>query len=180
MALDLAAVARWPNVPACYGWLSLDRRGDWRLQGERVSHRGLIDFINRQYGSDESGCWFLQNGPQRVFVSLAGAPWVFRRAEGGFVSHTGVPAGAVRGVLLDDGGNVLVDADLGIGLLDDRDLPRFLAECRDDAGQPAAEQSLLDLMAGRPGRVFWEGHRLQAIAAAEIPARYGFVPEPRP
>ena len=48
MTVDLSAIAKWPNVPACYDWLSLDRRGDWRLQGERVTHRGLIAFINRQ------------------------------------------------------------------------------------------------------------------------------------
>ena len=85
MAVDLSAIAKWPNVPACYDWLSLDRRGDWRLQGERVMHSGLINFINRQYGCDESGCWFLQNGPQRVFVNLAYTPWVFRRDGDGFV-----------------------------------------------------------------------------------------------
>ncbi len=90
--VDLAAIAKWPDVPACYGWLSLDRRGDWRLQGERVTHRGLIDFINRQYAGDETGCWFLQNGPQRVFVSLAATPWIFRNDGDRLASHTGQPA----------------------------------------------------------------------------------------
>ncbi len=180
MAVDLSAIAKWPNVPACYGWLSLDRRGDWRLQGERVTHRGLIEFINRQYGCDEAGRWFLQNGPQRVFVRLAAAPWIFRRAGDGFVGHTGAAAGPLREVLLDDGGNILLAAELGLGLLDDRDLPQFLAECRDPAGQPAAEQALLDLMAGRRSEVFWRQHRLQPVAAGELAARYGFDPDPRP
>jgi hypothetical protein len=171
---------RWPNVPACYHWLSLDRRGDWRLQGERVSHRGLIEFINRHYSSDETGCWFLQNGPQRVFVSLACTPWVFRRAGEAFVSHTGATAGPVREVLLDDGGNILLATELGIGLLDDRDLPQFLAECRDGTGQPATEQSLLDLMAGQKRPVFWQGLRLTPTRAADLPQRYRFNPDPRP
>ena len=26
------AMAKWPNVPACYGWLGLDGRGQWFLR----------------------------------------------------------------------------------------------------------------------------------------------------
>jgi hypothetical protein len=180
MPVDLSAIAKWPNVPACYDWLSLDRRGDWRLQGERVTHRGLIEFINRQYGSDAAGCWFLQNGPQRVFVELAYTPWIFRRAADGFISHTGAAAGTVHGVLLDDGGSILLEMDLGIGLLDDRDLPQFLAECSDDASQPAGEATLLAMMAGTPQPVFWQGQRLQPVTADELPQRYDFNPRPQP
>lgn len=180
MPVDLSAIARWPNVPACYGWLALDRRGDWRLQGERVTHRGLIEFINRQYGSDATGCWLVYNGPQRVFVDLAGTPWIFRRHAGGFVSHTGAATGAVQTVLLDDGGSIVLHTELGIGLLDDRDLPAFLAECLDDDGQPAGEAALLSLMSGAEQPVFWHGRRLQAIAAAALAPRYGFNPCPRP
>ena len=96
---EISGNMNWPKTPACYEWLSLDRRGNWRLQGERVTHRGLIDFLNKQYASDESGCWFVQNGPQRVYVDLACTPWIFRREGEAFVSHTGQPAGvAQRGV----------------------------------------------------------------------------------
>ena len=102
--VDLSAIAKWPNVPACYEWLSLDRRGDWRLQGERVSHRGLIDFMNRQYGVDERGAWFVQNGPQRVFVDLAATPWVFRRQGDEFFAHTGQPVGEIRQLFIDESG----------------------------------------------------------------------------
>ena len=179
MTVDLSAFARWPDVPACYGWLALDRRGEWRLQGERVSHRGLIDFINRQYCCDETGCWLVYNGPQRVFVELAGTPWIFRRDVSGFVSHTGADAGKVQAVLLDDGGSVLLQTELGIGLLDDRDLPAFLAECRDGEGQPAGDEALLSLLAGKEQSVFWNDHRLLTIAAAELAQRYGFNPRPQ-
>lgn len=177
---DLSAVAKWPNVPACYGWLSLDRRGDWRLQGERVTHRGLINFINRQYGSDDSGRWFLQNGPQRVFVSLAYTPWIFRRADEGFVSHTGEPAGALAAVHLDADGNVLIACALGIGLLDDRDLAAFVAQCRTPDGQPADEQAFGDAMAGQAGAVLWQGYALMPIAAVDVPQRFNFDPQPQP
>ena len=33
--MDAEMLAKWPDVPACYEWLALDRRGQWRLQGER-------------------------------------------------------------------------------------------------------------------------------------------------
>ena len=140
--VDFSAIARWPNVPACYEWLSLDRRGDWRLQGERIMHRGLIEFINRQYACDTSGCWFLQNGPQRVFVDLAYTPWVFHREGEGFVSHSGRPAGALQLIHLDDHGCILLEAELGIGLLDDRDLAGFLARCDGEGGGPVSDDAL--------------------------------------
>lgn len=173
--VDLSAIARWPNVPACYEWLSLDRRGDWRLQGERVTHRGLIDFMNRQYAGDEAGRWFVQNGPQRVYVDLAATPWIFRRDGTSFVAHTGVPAGAIEAVLIDGEGCVYLETALGIGLLDDRDLAALLEEC-----QPGDEASLLRLMAGGDGEIHWQGHRLQHTAADLLPQRYGYLRQPRP
>jgi len=179
MTVDLSAVAKWPNVPACYDWLSLDRRGDWRLQGERITHGGLIAFINRQYGCDESGCWFLQNGPQRVFVALACTPWVFRRHGDGFVSHTGQPAGRLDAIYLDDEGSILLESELGIGLLDDRDLAQFLAECSTANGQPADEQAFARLMETGKGDVRWHQMPLQMTSAADLPARFGFNPSPK-
>jgi hypothetical protein len=64
-------------VPAVYGWLALDRRGRWLLKepaGARFSGVGnvaLREFIGRKYAVDERGCWYFQNGPQRVYVALA-------------------------------------------------------------------------------------------------------------
>ena len=79
----LRGMAKWPNVPAVYGWLSLDRRGQWLLQGERISNPTVTAFIGRNYERDERGCWFFQNGPQRVFVQLDYAPLVLRVVDGG-------------------------------------------------------------------------------------------------
>lgn len=103
-----AAMAKWPNVPACYGWLGLDARGNWHMRddaaqalggfasgvpgakGSLLQHRGLIDFIQRNYGVDERGCYYFQNGPQRVFVDIEAAPWVLRISDEGVVStHAG-------------------------------------------------------------------------------------------
>src|SRR6478752_443039 len=82
------ALAKWPNVPHCTGWLLLDRRGQWRMRddaaqaagelGTPIRHEALLGFINRNYESDADGQWFFQNGPQRVYVELAYTPWIVR------------------------------------------------------------------------------------------------------
>jgi hypothetical protein len=179
--VDLSAIAKWPNVPACYDWLSLDRRGDWRLQEERVTHSGLIQFINRQYGCDESGCWFLQNGPQRVFVALAYTPWVFRREGDAFVSHTGKPAGEIQAIHLDEEGSILLETALGIGVLDDRDLPAFLDQCRQDTDAAVSEENWQKLMAGEAvADIRWHQSSLQPIQRKDVAGRFNFQPGPRP
>lgn len=180
MAVDLSAIAKWPKVPACYDWLSLDRRGDWRLQGERVTHRGLIEFINRQYGCDESGCWFLQNGPQRVFVTLAYTPWVFRREGESFVSHTGAAAGDIKSIYLDEEGSILLETKLGISLLDDRDLAQFLTECHDGNDHPASDEALAAMMETGNGDIYWQNRPLQPIATVDVKIRFNFNPHPQP
>ena len=103
-----AALKKWPNVPACHGWLALDARGGWYMRDDRIQAQGsfpqvkgslllhdkLIDFIGRNYECNEAGAWHFQNGPQRVYVELEAAPWVWRVGPGNFsvTSHTGLPA----------------------------------------------------------------------------------------
>lgn len=181
-ATDPPAAIKWPNVPACYGWLSLDRRGHWRLKGEIIRHAGLIAFISGQYGADDFGNWIFHNGPQRVYVSLDYAPLVLRlQPDGGLTAHTGADVGAVAAAYIDDEGNALLETALGIGLLDDRDLPAFLADCRTARGAVATEQALLATMAGHPDG-FWRGMPLRFVPRAEVAARFGFcaAPAPRP
>lgn len=166
----------WPQVPACYGWLSLDRRGGWRLQGEPVTHGGLLAFLNHNYRGDDSGDWYVQNGPQRVYVGLAYTPLVLRlQADGRILAHTGADAGAASVAHVDDEGSVLLLTAAGIGLVDDRDLPDFVAECRLADGAPAEIEALL---AGADVR--WRGLPLQPIARAEVAGRYRFTPDPQP
>jgi hypothetical protein len=35
-----AAMAKWPHVPDCKGWLGLDERGDWYMRDDRVQAQG--------------------------------------------------------------------------------------------------------------------------------------------
>lgn len=177
---DFPTAVNWPKVPACYGWLSLGRRGYWRLKGQAISHPGLIGFINTHYAADVSGNWIFQNGPQAVFVALDYTPLVLRlEVDGRLATHTSVAAGPVAAAYLDEEGNALLHTALGIGLLDDRDLPAFVAACRTEHGEAAAEDALLDTMAGGSG-VFWRGLPLQALLRSDAPRRFGFHPDPAP
>ena len=134
------ALKKWPNVPHCYGWLALVARGDWYMRDERVQHAGpfpqvkgsriehekLRAFVERNYLNDDAGCWFFQNGPQRVYVELEAAPWVWRlsAAAGGapaIVSHTGTPA-RFESAWLDEAGRLFLATDLGLGVVHTLDM----------------------------------------------------------
>ena len=174
-----AALKKWPNVPDCHGWLALDARGDWYMRDERVQHAGpfpqvkgsrithdkLKAFIERNYSADSAGRWFFQNGPQRVYVQLEAAPWVWRLMWGlpasgagadrqlTVTSHTGLPA-AVRGCWLDAEGRVYLDTDLGFGIVHSQDM------------LDAAQAVELGLWSPEP------------LVATDAPARFGYVREP--
>ena len=172
------ALPDWPTVPACYGWLALDRRGAWRLRGEVITHPGLIAFLNANYEGDAGGRWLVNNGPQRVYVELACTPWVIRLGpDDSLVMHTGQAAGEPAAVHVDDEGKVLLATARGLGLLVDRDLAAFLAGCRLADGSLADDEALLALMAG-DGSVFWRGLPVSPVAHDALATRYGFDPAP--
>ena len=84
----LRSIVKWPDVPHCFGWLALDRRGQWRmrdeyaqqnqLSGNVIRHEALNECIARNYACDALGRYFFQNGPQRVFITLDTTPWIVR------------------------------------------------------------------------------------------------------
>jgi len=145
------SLAKWPNVPAVYGWLSLDRRGNWLIRGQRIGNAALREFIGRNYEADEKGRWYFQNGPQRVYVSLAYTPLVVHYEDERLVDHCGRPF-AATGTLQDDEGSVLFAGDRTVALLDDRDLLRF------------ADQPL----------------QAEPIRKTDVAMRFGFQGEPKP
>jgi len=190
----LRALRRWPDVPSVYGWLSLDRRGRWSIKGERVSNVALIDFIGRNYGCDAKGRWFFQNGPQRVFVSLAYAPYVYRTCRGqdgqlGLIAHTGAVAQAPRAAWVDDaGGGLLIETELGVGVIHDQDLPEVLGSLSAPTGEPLDDDMIEQLLtfprrleaAAALLKLGGAALRLSTIRSADIPRRFGFDPDPRP
>ena len=163
-----AALKKWPNVPHCYGWLALDARGDWymrddriqaagpfpRIKGSRIDHEKLREFIARNYAHDASGAWFFQNGPQRVYVELEAAPYVWRLAASdpeapAITSHVGTAA-LFRSAQVDEQGRVFLDTDAGYGIVHTLDM---------EAAADAVERGL------------WAP---EPVAFAGLPARFGF------
>ena len=132
----IAALAKWPDVPAVFGWLSLTARGQWRLRGEPIGNAAICEFIGRNYAGDERGRWYFQNGPQRVYVSLELTPWVYRLdTAGSITTHTGIAPTRCTGAALLDNDRVVLVTELGPGAIDDRDVSRFLRDVSDAAGR---------------------------------------------
>ncbi|WP_326534464.1 DUF2946 family protein [Pseudorhodoferax sp.] len=172
-AIVEAALRKWPNVPHCYGWLALDGRGDWymrddrvqaagpfpQVKGSRIRHDKLLAFIERNYAADADGAWYFQNGPQRVYVELEAAPWVWRLqgppAALQVHTHTG-RAAAVQGAWLDEAGRLFLHADIGHGLVHTQDM----------AGAADALEAGL-----------WP---LAELPFAQMPARFGYRLRPAP
>jgi Protein of unknown function (DUF2946) len=190
------AMAKWPNVPHCYGWLALDARGNWRmrderaqalkLSGDRIANAALLAFINRNYTHDDRGRWYFQNGPQRVYVNLDATPYIARTEPGqGFLLHTGEPLAQVDAAWLTENGQLLLKTGERIALVDDRDMAQCLPLLRLD-GAAAADEALLawleDGAAGHALTLALDGRSLplERITAADIPARFGFVTQPQP
>ncbi|WP_374670735.1 DUF2946 family protein [Acidovorax temperans] len=162
------ALAKWPNVPDCYGWLGLDARGRWFMRddaaqasgdfpqsrGSWLRHEKLIDFIGRNYESDDDGRWFFQNGPQRVYVELECTPWVWQvLPDYRLQSHTGLQTSAGE-CLLDEEGRLYIASPQGLGLVHSQDMV-LAAE--------AVEQGV------------WVP---RDVVSANLPVQYGFVRSP--
>lgn len=131
------ALAKWPNVPDCWGWLALDARGNWWLRdaeaqaqgpfpqskGALLEHEKLKAFIGRNYEVNAQGCWFFQNGPQRVYVELENTPMVWRvHADSTVVAHTDKAIQQVQQCLVDEDGHVYLLCDGALGLVHTQDM----------------------------------------------------------
>ena len=170
-AIVKAALAKWPHVPACTGWLALDARGDWymrdervqaagefpRIKGSRIEHEKLREFIERNYERADAGAWFFQNGPQRVYVELEAAPYVWRLAQGdaglALTSHNSLGA-TPRSAWLDERGRLFLDTERGFGIVHTQDMHTAAQAVEDGAWQP------------------------QPLAFDAMPARFGYVLSP--
>ncbi len=164
------ALAKWPNVPDCHGWLGLDARGRWFMRddktqatgpfpqskGSLLQHDKLIEFIQRNYEPDAEGQWFFQNGPQRVYVELECTPLVWRvNADFSVQAHTGQVPPQILSCLLDEAGRLYLHTPLGLGLVHTLDM---------EAAANAVEQGL------------WQPEEVQS---ADLPRRFGFVRSPQ-
>ena len=186
------AMAKWPNVPHCYGWLALDARGNWRMRdeaaqranapGDKLTNAALVGFINRNYAHDDKGRWYFQNGPQRVYVNLEATPFIARTDPAqGFVLQTGQALGAPEAVCMTDAGALILQAGEIVAQLDDRDMAQVLARM-ELGGQPASLEAVMawleddadELALALPdGRV-----RVERLSAEALPRRFGYVQAP--
>ncbi len=167
------ALAKWPDVPDCHGWLGLDARGNWYMRdeqaqaegpfsggtrigkGDLLKHRKLIDFIGRNYDHDAQGRWFFQNGPQRVYVELEATPLIWRvDPDFSVQDHIDRPA-RVQGCLLDERGRLYLDSDIGFGLVHSMDMGHAASAVEHGVWLP------------------------QNALCTELPARFGYVMSPQ-
>lgn len=177
---------RWPEVPALFGWLGLDRRGRWLIKGETISRPQIIDTIGRNYAADAYGRWFFQNGPQRGYVTLESTPFVLHVADGGLVTHTQLSVERPSHAYLDDEGSLLFQTEHGAGLLIDSDLEWALG--RMVGGTAAIDEdtltSALALPSGQPTGLEFSIAELRLpvtrMNRAAIPGTLGFERDPQP
>jgi hypothetical protein len=186
----LHGMAKWPNVPAVYGWLALDRRGNWLLQGEAIGNKTVTSYIGRNYERDSEGRWFFQNGPQRVFVDLEYTPFVYRtlgsadRIE--LEAHTQQRATALSGAWIDENGAMLVETEHGVGVVDGRDLDTIVGSLVGANGAALSEDALDELMSlvqGGHEAPLWlkvgdSDVKVRPIKSDDVPARFGFTAQP--
>jgi hypothetical protein len=190
------AMSKWPDVPYCYGWLALDGRGAWRMRNERVQQTGLLGdkiqnpamraFIARNYAYDTRGCWFFQNGPQRVYVNLLSTPYIAHTDPGqGFVLHTGEPISLLDSAWITEEGQLILVANEKVAQVDDRDMAEFLTLFRMN-GEPVGDERLLDWLVdpNDQGRltIVTASRRVpvQRIASKDIATHFGFIRDPQP
>lgn len=167
------AMAKWPHVPDCYGWLGLDSRGQWHMRDDRVQalgdfqsgvpgakgsvlrHDKLIDFIHRNYEADAQGRWYFQNGPQRVYVELESTPLIWRiEHDGQVTAHTG-QSSPVHSCLMDEAGRLYLHTARGFGLVHTQDV-------------------------GLAAELIEQGRwTLTECHSSTLPARFGYVPSPQ-
>jgi hypothetical protein len=184
----IRGMLKWPDVPSVYGWLALDRRGSWMMKSaagrfERIANAAVNEFIGRNYAADVQGRWYFQNGPQRVFVALDYTPWVYRLDDAGegLLAHTGAAPRSLEALFVDDAGALLLKAEMGVGVLLDRDLPAFVERLGDPRGR-SAERLLEDVARGQEAQALLRGRsvRIAPVRGAEVPRLFGFVQRPTP
>lgn len=180
----LHAMQRWPDVPAVYGYIGVNRRGEFLLKGHVVSHVRTREFINRNYTLDEQGRAYFQNGPQRAYADLEVTPWVYRLMDDGSLrTHTEALVAELREAWLAPDGDVVLVTELGPGLLHAQDLDALPGYLRAEDGV-SLDDALTVLLQGDNAEVTLSlvcGHaRLRLLDTDNISARFGINTRPAP
>jgi hypothetical protein len=197
----LRSLIKWPNVPHCFGWLALDRRGQWRMRdeyaqanqlpGNVIQHLALNEFISRNYAKDSLGRYFFQNGPQRVFITLDVTPWIARIIPSESGPQLSTQCGTnikPHGALSDEKGNIYITGLIPQALSDQVDATIFtqieslsVALLHDHDLDLFSDQSQVEEDAcSFRGSWRWDGKDLpiEPIHSAELAERFHFIKVP--
>jgi hypothetical protein len=187
----IKGMAKWPDVPAVYGWLELDRRGRWLLKGAPITNPTVVGFIGRNYEPDEHGRWFFQNGPQRVYVTLHYTPLVYRvaRTTDGTLeleAHTGRRTRAATTSWIDEAGAIIIEPDIGVGVVHDRDLHMVSSALVSAGGKHLddadLESSLQQAQEGNHPDLYLRGFQtllaVRAVSSKNVEGQFGFAAHP--
>ena len=149
--------------------------------------------LQARYAHDEQGRWFFQNGPQRVFVSLAYAPYVVSTCPAGssprLVTHTGSVLEQITGAWIDEDGTIILRWTGGdTGSVSDRDLAEIAAWFTDAAGRPLGDEAVakaIETRAAHGTSGIWLGYGgkrvpVGRVMSDQVPTKFGFVRSPRP
>ena len=188
------ALAKWPNVPDCYGWLALDARGAFRMRddlaqatnapGDVIRHPALLSFIYRNYLRNDDGAWYFQNGPQRVFVQLTQTPFIARTDPvHGFITHDGAEMTQIERVWMTGEGRLILGSGERIAMIDDRDLAECLPLLHIE-GKPVDDTLLIEWLNNAQGELQLRcGERLLPVHALhdeKLGTALGFNSNPQP
>ena len=197
----LRSLIKWPNVPDCYGWLALDRRGQWRMRdeftqqnqlpGQVIVHQALNEFISRNYARDSQGRYFFQNGPQRVFITLDATPWISRiipSAQGTQLLTQCQSSIDPTAALSDEKGNIYIVGKVAQTIYEDSDRGKFsiqesesIALLHDhDLDLFSELASLREEACGFGGSWNWHGKQLplEPIHSSELATRFHYLAKP--
>ncbi|NLY64000.1 MAG: DUF2946 family protein [Alcaligenaceae bacterium] len=197
----LDSIKKWPDVPAVYGWLSLDLNGKWKLHqggswqpglsGESIGSPQINEFINRNYAVNERGEWFFQNGPQRVYACLEYTPYVLHLAEDSHTleTHTHQPVRQISAWFLDEQGFLYAQTDLGAAIICGRDTAAVIehlaaqekeADPENKTPTPLSETHLAALAQGQQLNAVYRPHPeynapLKQTTSGQIPKEMNFI-----
>ena len=187
------AMAKWPDVPHCHGWLALDARGVFRMRdeaaqaknlpGDPIRHAALLAFIHRNYACDAEGAWYFQNGPQRVYVDLQATPFIAHTdPAAGLLLHDGQSLKNISAACMTEEGQLILQNATHSAMLDDRDMAHYLPQFRID-GQPVEDAQLMHWLEAPHARLGLLTDEklipLTQILRKELGLRLGFVARPR-
>lgn len=197
----IRSLIKWPNVPDCYGWLALDRRGQWRMRdeftqqnnlpGQVIKHQSLNEFISRNYARDTQGKYFFQNGPQRVFITLDATPWIVRviPSDQGVKLLTQCQSQVEpTSALSDEKGNIYIVGNITQAVYEDSDRAQFKLQTNEsiallhdhDLDLFSELATLKEEACSFGGSWSWHGKQLllDPIHSSELANRFDYLAKP--